>query len=287
MQAEIFDYLRHIRPRVASTTYRRKAWMVQAFARWLADERKQYDEVKQADVERFLLAFSCTTQYRQAMCAVVREFYGVLRLRHPDACPHENPAAKIEFKPNTGRKLPNAPSQAAVAEIFARLYERDGDLRIRDALAAELAYGSGLRRTELARLNIEDIDLENNTAHITGKGGKPRIVPITTRTADTVRDYLRGRHATRGPLLLTQWGRRLSASSVYYVMRERVGIRPHLLRHACATHLLKNGCGVRVIQELLGHERLDTTYIYTAVEKENLRDVLRRCHPRNAGTLPA
>jgi len=62
--------------------------------------------------------------------------------------------------------------------------------------------------------------------------------------------------------------------------RVGVGIRPHLLRHACATHMLKSGCGIRVIQELLGHKRLDTTYIYTAVEKKNLREVMQQSHPR-------
>jgi site-specific recombinase XerD len=77
------------------------------------------------------------------------------------------------------------------------------------------------------------------------------------------------------------FGRRLSLGGVYQIYKERIGLRPHLFRHACATHMLKNGCSIRVIQELLGHERLDTTYLYTAVTKENLRDVVALSHPRN------
>jgi site-specific recombinase XerD len=67
----------------------------------------------------------------------------------------------------------------------------------------------------------------------------------------------------------------------YKAMRFRVGIRPHLLRHACATHMLKNGCGVCIIKELLGHKRLDTTYIYTEVDREKLREIIAKSHPRN------
>jgi site-specific recombinase XerD len=280
MKAEITDYLRHIRPRIASTTYTRKLWMVQAFDRWLAAEKKPYAEVKQPDVGRFLLSLTAGQPFRQAVCGVVREFYDVLRIRHPLACPHENPAAKIDFKPDKSRRLPKVPTQAAVDEIFARLSGDGTDLRIRDRLMAELAYGSGLRRAELARLNVEDLDLESNTAHVTGKGDKPRVVPLTSRTAETVRDYLRRRQTTHGPLFVSWSGRRMGTGSVYYALRERVGIRPHLLRHACATHMLKNGAGIRTIQELLGHAKLDTTYLYTEVNKQDLLRVVNAAHPR-------
>jgi len=177
-------------------------------------------------------------------------------------------------------RLPKVPSQAAVDKIFARLYEHDDGLHIRDRLMAELAYGSGLRRTELARLNVEDLDIESNRAHVMGKGDKPRVVPITSRTAETIREHLRRRHISRGPLFVSWFGGRMRPQSVYYTLRERVGIRPHLLRHACATHMLKNGCGVRVIQELLGHAKLDTTYLYTAVDKQDLLRVVNAAHPR-------
>jgi site-specific recombinase XerD len=279
-RSEILDYMRHIRPRIASTTYTRKLWQIQAFARWLSKKEKHYATVTRADVEDYLSGLHCSQQFRQAMCAVVREFYEFLKIRHPLLCPEENPAAGIEFKPDKSRKLPNVPSQAAMDEIFARLYEKDDDLHIRDRLMAELAYGSGLRRAELARLDIEDIDLEAKTAQIMGKGNKPRVVPLTEKTVVTVREYLARRHASRGPLLVSFFGRRLGLTGVYGIMRDRVGMRPHLFRHACATHLLKNGCGIRVIQELLGHERIDTTYIYTAVTKENLRKVILENHPR-------
>jgi integrase/recombinase XerC len=282
----IGEYLAHIRPRAASTTFHRKQWQIRSFFTHMAAKEKTPANITRADVEAYLAGQTCTQQYRQALCVVVREFYEVMRQRHPDECPHENPAAGIEFKPDKSTRLPKVPSQAAIDALFARLYENDGDLHIRDRLMAELAYGSGLRRSELTRLNIEDVDLATNTAHVLGKGNKPRVVPLTGQTVDTMREYLRRRHATRGPLLLSFMGRRLGNSGVYDIMRHRVGMRPHLFRHACATHMLRNGCGIRVIQELLGHERLETTHIYTTVEKENLRQVVGRNHPRAMAKKP-
>jgi site-specific recombinase XerD len=280
MEAEILDFMRHIRPRIASTTYHRKLWQLQAFFKYLAAKQKNPASITRADVEDYLSGLKSSQLFRQAMCAVVREFYEYQKIRHPYAYPAENPAAGIVFKPDKSEHLPKVPPQTVVDEIFARLSDADDELRMRDRLMAELAYGSGLRRAELASLDIEDIDLETNTAQVMGKGGKSRLVPLTGRTADTFREYLRRRHAFRGPLFVSYRGRRMRAANIYYTMRDRVGIRPHLLRHACATHLLKNGCGIRVIQELLGHNRISSTYIYTAVTRENLREVVSRNHPR-------
>jgi site-specific recombinase XerC len=132
----------------------------------------------------------------------------------------------------------------------------------------------------LRRVNVEDLDLEDRSIRVTGKGSKMRIVPITTTAADVARQYLSIRHASRGPLLVSYTGRRLSCGGVYMVMRERVGIRPHLLRHACATHMLQNGAGIRTIQELLGHADLKATQIYTHLDKTDLAAVVERRHPR-------
>lgn len=280
MEPEILDFMRHIRPRIASTTYHRKLWQIQAFFKYLAAKQKNQASVTRADVEDYLSGLQSSQQFRQAMCAVVREFYEYQKIRHPYSCPAENPAAGIAFKPDKSVHLPKVPSQVVVDKIFARLSDADDELRMRDRLMVELAYGSGLRRSELQRLNIEDVDHENNTVQVLGKGNKSRVVPMTEKSLDTMRRYLLYRRASRGPLLTSKTGRRLTVQRVYESMRERVGIRPHLLRHACATHLLRNGCSIRVIQELLGHNRISSTYIYTAVTRENLREVVGRNHPR-------
>jgi integrase/recombinase XerC len=283
MEAEILDYLRQIRTKSASTTYVRKQWQIQSFSKFVATKKKRFSEVRREEVEEYLLGLSCSQQFRQSVCAVIREFYDLLSKQDPQIYP-KNPASAITFKPDTSQRLFKVPSQRSVDEIFARLSDADTELSLRNRLMAELAYGSGLRRCELVRLNIEDLDLESGTVHVFGKGDKARIVPLTQKAAETARAYIAQRRAARGPLLVSFAGRRLASTSVWWAFTEKIGIRTHALRHACATHMLSEGCNIRVIQDLLGHERLSTTYIYTAVEKGRLREVIGHTHPR-AGAL--
>lgn len=278
-RSELLDYLQHIRPRLATTTYQRKLWQIEVFFKYLVGKQISPSTATRADVEEYLAGLSCSRPYRQAMCAVVREFYEYMKLLHPNVYQDKNPAADIAFMPVKQNKLPKVPSQRAMDSLFERLSVENDELHLRNRLMAELAYGSGLRRSELHRLNIEDVNPQEKTAHALGKGDKTRVVPITEAALDTMRNYLHCRRASRGPLFLSFFERRLGVTGVYEIMRHQVGIRPHLLRHACATHLLANGCGIRVIQELLGHERLTATCIYTAIEKNALRSVINRSHP--------
>jgi site-specific recombinase XerD len=273
MEAELNEFLKQLRLRVAATTHCRKSAMLRHFYRWLISQKKNLLELKQPDIEEYLRSLAGLRQHRQAACFVIGEFYRYLK--HP-----ENPAEKIIFKPERRKRLFVVPGRAAVERMFRRLAERSGPLALRDLLLAELAYGSGLRRAELARLNIEDVDLEERTAIATGKGEKSRIIPLTASTAATMRKYLANRPA-RGPLLVSHRGKRLALTSVWYVLKKRVGVRPHLLRHACATHMLQNGCGIRVIQQLLGHRDLESTKIYTFLDKKDLREIVNKNHPRN------
>ena len=275
MNKSINDYLKHIRPRIAATTYRRKAWMVQAFDSYLAKSKLSLVTAKRVDVESFLLLHGSSSQYRQATCCTIRELYDYVK--YP-----ENPAANIIFKPDHSRKLPVVPSQVAIAEIISRLSDNTSNLHIRDRLMIELAYGSGLRRNELHRLNIEDVDLESGTANVTGKGDKCRKVPLTAQTTSAIREYLLNRPATRGPLFVSYASRRLSCMGIYAAIRTRASLHPHQLRHACATHMLANGCGIRAIGELLGHADLASTQIYTAIEKGDLARIVNEKHPRKS-----
>lgn len=281
MQAELLDYLQYIRGRLASTTYHRKCWQIKTFIKYLDKKKLSHTVVNQSDIEAFLALLDCTQLYRQAFCGVIREFYDYLQLRNPDFAPAQNPAAAIRFNSNKPVTLPKVPSQADIDELFARFEGLDDELLLRNLLMVELVYGSGLRRMELVRLNIEDIDMDESLVHVIGKGDKQRLVPLTTKAKEAACAYLLKRRATRGPLLLSYLRKRLTVNGVYVILRYCAGIRPHLLRHACATHLLRNGCELRVIQDLLGHQRLDTTRIYTAVNKTSLRDVITLRHPRS------
>lgn len=167
---------------------------------------------------------------------------------------------------------------------------------LRDRAILELLYGSGLRIAELCGLDIEDLDLRAQRVRVTGKGRKQRQVPVGDASATALRRYLeRGRPAllAKGPdgpdrfaLFLNSRGNRLGPRGVrermnrYAIEGELPPVSPHGLRHSFATHLLDGGADLRTVQELLGHENLATTQIYTHVSTERARAVYEQSHPR-------
>ena len=173
----------------------------------------------------------------------------------------------------------------------------DGPLGRRDRAILELFYASGLRLSELAGLDADDVNLSAQMVRALGKGGKQRIVPFNKSTASAIRAYLRDRatligdrprgRAKADPLFVNYRGTRLTVRSIDRMVRRyatvsgaRLGVSPHALRHSFATHLLQRGADLRAIQELLGHARLSTTQRYTHVNTAQLVEVYRKSHPR-------
>lgn len=166
----------------------------------------------------------------------------------------------------------------------------------RDKAILELFYASGLRLSELAGLDLDDVNVGRRLARVLGKGGKERIVPFNGATAAAIRAYLQDRavflgdrHSDEDPLFVNHRGGRLTVRSIDRMVRRyaassgREGdapISPHALRHSFATHLLGRGADLRAIQELLGHAQLSTTQRYTHVSAAQLVSVYRRAHPR-------
>ena len=162
----------------------------------------------------------------------------------------------------------------------------------RDRAVLELFYASGLRLSELAGLDIDDVNLSAKMVRVLGKGGKERLVPFGAPAASALRTYLKDRDALvgirdRGQLFVNYRGTRLTSRSIDRLVRRyvatcsaRMGISPHALRHSFATHLLQRGADLRVIQELLGHSRISTTQRYTHVNAAQLLDVYNKSHPR-------
>ena len=201
-----------------------------------------------------------------------------------------NPASELSnFRAQ--KKLPRVPSYEEILRLLAAV---DSSVKgLRDRAWMELLYGSGLRLGELLGLNVTDLCLDEDLIHIRlGKGSKDRFVPLTPEAKKAINTYIktsRPQLARSGEpaLFVSPLGNRMSRYTVsdglhHYAKKAGIELRitPHVLRHSCATHLLKNGAGLRHIQLLLGHEYLSTTQIYTRVEITDLRDVVRRCHPR-------
>lgn len=197
--------------------------------------------------------------------------------------------------PKLDRPLPKV-MKASDAATLCELPPTDDPLGVRDRAVLELLYGSGLRVAELCDLDLDDLDLDRRMIRVTGKGRKERRVPITKPAQTAVARYIAEARAqlmneknprpTPTSLFLNTRGDRLGPRTVRalltkYSAREGASpISPHTLRHSFATHLLDGGADLRVVQELLGHESLATTQIYTHVSTERLRAVYEQSHPR-------
>ena len=202
-----------------------------------------------------------------------------------------NPAADLELPRKPNKTLPRS---LTIAEVNAVLNIPDvtDPLEIRDRAMLELFYSTGIRRIELVRIDIEDLDRDRCTLAVRGKGKKDRVVPVGRRAVDWIEKYLEQTrplllvNLNEHALFLTGYGERFSPGYVSNWVRQvirqadigRTG-SCHVLRHSCATHMLENGADIRFIQQLLGHARLDTTQIYTDVSIVQLREVHARCHP--------
>jgi integrase/recombinase XerC len=207
----------------------------------------------------------------------------------------------------TPKREVRMPAHLSESEMSRLLEMPDaGDpLGRRDRAILELFYASGLRLSELAGLDLEDLNLSARMVRVLGKGGRERLIPFNSSTASAIRRYMpdrerlaresesaaagpRPRRRTRRQALFVNYrGTPLSTRSIDRLVRRyvaacstRLGISPHALRHSFATHLLQRGADLRVIQEMLGHARLATTQRYTHVNAAQLLDVYKQAHPK-------
>jgi integrase/recombinase XerC len=209
----------------------------------------------------------------------------------------ENPAALLQ-SPKLSRGLPLVLRPEAAAEVIETAAEGskgDDPEQLRDRVMLELLYGSGLRVSELAALDLEAVSVRACEVRVLGKGRKERVVPLSGKAIDALERYLPQRVELRHPrtgsldpkaLLLTRRGKRLGVRRIQALVQRygalgagRPDLHPHALRHSCATHLLEGGADLRVIQELLGHSSLSTTQRYTHVSLDQLLTVYDKAHP--------
>ncbi len=209
----------------------------------------------------------------------------------------------VEKNPARGLTSPRVPKtlpRAMTLPDTERLLDAsdEGQIPEREAALFELLYATGLRVSEAAGLDLEDVDFAQGLVRVTGKGSRERIVPFGESAADALRGYLPSRAALRHgveledpesgePLFVNARGGRLTPRSMARLLKRRLRaaglpaeISPHALRHTFATHLLQAGADLRSIQELLGHASLSTTQKYTHLDAARLREVYRASHPK-------
>lgn len=203
----------------------------------------------------------------------------------------DNPFTDIEL-PKQEKKLPKFIYPEEIEKLFTSI-DQSTVLGRRNYVILEFLYGTGVRVTELCNIKLSDINYFDDTVIVHGKGRKDRIIPLHTRLIKELSDYVL---TTRKDLLknqiskhvflnnrganITPRGVRLIINRIITSSGESLKISPHTLRHTFATHLLNNGADLRSVQELLGHEHLSSTQIYTKVSKEKLKESYMNAHPR-------
>ena len=221
--------------------------------------------------------------------SALRSFYKFLVHRHGLA---KSPLADLQL-PKQERKLPTVLNQNQVVELLeaplkAKLSKQAPEwLPLRDTAILELFYSTGLRLSELAALNVEDIDHEQGVARVMGKGSKERLVPIGSYALTAIQKYRIAAGVSQEVLFINKSRNAISTHSIGSMLKKYLRmtsipfhVTPHKLRHSFATHLLDNGADLRSVQELLGHASLSTTQIYTHVSKKRLKESYDQAHPR-------
>ena len=200
--------------------------------------------------------------------------------------------------PKLGRPLPKFLNENNVTNLLDSIQGRSW-MDVRDRAILELLYGAGVRVSELAGVNDQDVDLNRGLVRARGKGKKERLLPMGRKATDAVRAWIlhrtrvfvgKGKSAPTGPtrpVFVNKFGTRLDVRSVRRLLDKRLtlaglplGATPHTLRHSYATHLLDRGADLRSVQELLGHASLTTTQIYTHLTPSRLKEIYQKAHPK-------
>ena len=237
------------------------------------------------------LGLSATSQAR--IISGIKAFYKYLLLEN---IINDDPTLLLEV-PRTGRKLPTVLSDKEVDAIFNAI-DRSTPEGERNRAMLETLYSCGLRVSELISLKISHLYLNDEFIRVTGKGDKERIVPIGSVAIKHIRLYLdtirpkpedgKIKKGNEDILFLNKRGSKLTRVMVFTIIKtlaEKAGLKkkisPHTFRHAFATHLVENGADLRAVQEMLGHESITTTEIYTHLDRKYLREVIQEFHPRS------
>lgn len=236
----------------------------------------------------YLRKYGTSPVTRARKLSSLRTFVKFLRQAgHIDDDPTEVLEAPIRRK-----RLPKALSQSQAMELLDQPIE--GRTPLRDKALLELMYAAGLRASEVVGVNIADIDFREQSLRVRGKGNKERFALFGSHCSEALKDYLSNERVApfppnaSDPTFTNPRGRRLGTRSVQTMVKKwalRAGlpadVSPHTLRHSFATHLLDNGADLKSVQQLLGHESLATTQVYTHISIERLRKAVEEAHPRS------
>jgi integrase/recombinase XerC len=285
---EFFRFLeveRNASPRTVSA-YR------QAFDAFRVQTERTWKKCTADDFRDYLFALMKKGQarsYIRLQFSAFRTFYRFLVERKGL---HADPTRELQL-PKPEKKLPLVLTRLQIEELLSAPFRVAKHraapewMPLRDIAIMELFYSSGLRLSEVAALDVDDLDIYTESVRVFGKGRKERVCPVGAPALEAVSRYRAAANVHSGPLFINKSRRRISPRSIWLVLKRYlrytsipIALSPHKLRHSFATHLLDAGADLRSVQALLGHASLSTTQIYTHVTVERLKKAYAAAHPR-------
>ena len=285
------EFLRYLADERNASPRTLKAYR-QALTVFGADKKTSWKKCRPDDFRDYLFALMKREQarsYVRLQFSALRTFYQFLTARKRLA---RNPVREVQL-PKIEKKLPLVLTRQQVEELLAaptrEMKSRAAPvwMPLRDVAIMELFYSSGLRLSELAALDVADLDPYTESVRVFGKGRKERVCPVGFPALEAISRYRAAANVHAGPLFINKARKRISARSIWLVLKRYlrhtsipISISPHKLRHSFATHMLDRGADLRSVQALLGHASLSTTQIYTHVTVERLKKAYADAHPR-------
>ncbi len=285
---EFLDYLANERNASPRTV---KAYR-QALTAFATEIKKPWKKCVAKDFRDYLFAIMKRGQarsYVRLQFSALRSFYQFLAARKRLQF---NPVRDVQL-PKLEKKLPLVLTRQQVEELLQAPLRAPKQraapdwMPLRDTAIMELFYSSGLRLSELAALDVTDVDLYTESVRAFGKGRKERVCPVGLPALEAIQKYRVAAGVHSGPLFINKSRKRISPRSIWLVLKRYlrltsipISVSPHKLRHSFATHMLDRGADLRSVQALLGHASLSTTQIYTHVTVERLKKAYADAHPR-------
>ena len=285
------EFLRYLGVERNASSRTLKAYR-QALTAFRAENKTPWKKCTVDDFRDYLFAIMKRGQarsYVRLQFSALRTLYQFLAARKGL---RRNPVREVQL-PKIEKKLPLVLTRQQIEELLAAptrvAMNRAAPvwMPLRDVAIMELFYSSGLRLSELAALDVADVDLFTESIRVLGKGRKERVCPVGLPALEAISRYRAAGNVHSGPLFVNKARRRISTRSTWLILKRYlrhtsipISISPHKLRHSFATHLLDRGADLRSVQALLGHASLSTTQIYTHVTVERLKKAYADAHPR-------
>jgi len=295
MQAQIEEFLRFVAVEKGYSSHTVAAYRndLTQLLTYLASEGVfSWQDVGRGHIQNYVLYLK---QRGYAPSTVGRKVAAVKSYFHflvADNVLRDDPTASVD-SPSVGRHLPHPLSREEVARLLAEPARSNTAKGLRDRALLELMYATGMRASEVIKLEVSAVDLKDGTVRCVGKGNKERILPIYERARAAIETYLESgrprllRGRDEATLFVNHRGRPLTRQGLWLIVKEyaaAVGLErdvtPHTLRHSFATHMLDGGAGLRELQQLLGHTNISSTQIYTKVSTRRKRESYDKAHPR-------